>query len=228
MLQNNNKNRGSKSTTGWASGGGKSSLGADDGDSSQDSVAWLRLDDLHEGPGGRGYVEKLDSVHEANRLFRCVAGGVVVVVGGGRDGSGGLFLSPSLSFWSCYAKSKLQLSCYSLERLLQYSPVPDAGTRLVLTTCPCLSIVGCMRVWLMSSTTPSLSRTTVRVEAKKQHAPWESQGSSLFFYPCDGVAVTSDSLCPLPPDGSRLFPSLAFVSGGAHASRARTSSVVLT
>ncbi|CAM9177600.1 unnamed protein product [Ectocarpus sp. 8 AP-2014] len=97
---------GSKSTTGWASGGGKSSLGADDGESSQDSVAWLRLDDLHEGPGGRGYVEKLDTVHEANRLFRCVAaaGGVVVVVvvgggrdGGGRDGGGGLFLSLSHS-----------------------------------------------------------------------------------------------------------------------------------
>ncbi|CBJ30972.1 conserved unknown protein [Ectocarpus siliculosus] len=59
----------SKSTTGWASGGGKSSIGADDGESSQDSVAWLRLDDLHEGPGGRGYVERLDTVHEANRLF---------------------------------------------------------------------------------------------------------------------------------------------------------------
>lgn len=40
---------------------------------SQDSVAWLRLDDLKEVPGGRGFVERLDSVHEANRLFRCVA-----------------------------------------------------------------------------------------------------------------------------------------------------------
>lgn len=42
------------------------------GAGSQDSVAWLRLDDLKEGPAGRGFVERLDSVHEANRLFRCV------------------------------------------------------------------------------------------------------------------------------------------------------------
>lgn len=41
-------------------------------DGSQDSVAWLRLDDLKEGPAGRGFVERLDGVHEANRLFRCV------------------------------------------------------------------------------------------------------------------------------------------------------------
>lgn len=37
---------------------------------SHDSVAWLRLDDLKKRTGGRGFVEKLESVHEANHVFR--------------------------------------------------------------------------------------------------------------------------------------------------------------
>lgn len=48
-----------------------SAMGGDArGDGGKDSVAWLRLDDLKKGPAGRGFVEKLESVTDANRVFR--------------------------------------------------------------------------------------------------------------------------------------------------------------
>ena len=43
-----------------------------DSSGSQDSVTWLRLDDLKESPAGRGFVERLDGVREAHEVFRCV------------------------------------------------------------------------------------------------------------------------------------------------------------
>lgn len=43
-----------------------------DNSGGQESVTWLRLDDLQESPAGRGFVERLDGVREAHQVFRCV------------------------------------------------------------------------------------------------------------------------------------------------------------
>lgn len=44
--------------------------GGDGGGSLEDSVAWLRLDDLKRARAGRGFVEKIESVQDTNRVFR--------------------------------------------------------------------------------------------------------------------------------------------------------------
>eukprot|EP00752_Nemacystus_decipiens_P009870 g8806.t2 len=41
----------------------------EDSSTGQDSVTWLRLDDLKESPTGRGFVERLDGVREAHEVF---------------------------------------------------------------------------------------------------------------------------------------------------------------
>ncbi|CAM9763111.1 unnamed protein product [Choristocarpus tenellus] len=70
MASAGDRGRGGDMKGGSPGAGGSVLEGAKGGRSMGDSGRWLRLDDLHKDPGGKGFVRRVDGVPGGGRLLR--------------------------------------------------------------------------------------------------------------------------------------------------------------